>query len=208
MRFTLLFLGLLTATVSTGCIRSYNTTPLSIVNLDSTLTTANGLELRTKAFVTPAEIYDKFGVQLAGDSMVIPVQVLVTNQGLAPYRVLRNSFVLEATDQKIRLAALNFDEMYRVGSLDYTGPILGVLFGGPLGLPSLWTTLYANDKLHDDYERKIFRDSFLAPGESARGVLFFDLRGRDLSRHDKYRLLVEFENMETHAKTVARQALY
>ena len=68
------------------------------------------------------------------------------------------------------------------------------MFGSPLGLPNLWITIFANEKLHDDYERKILPDIILALGENARGIIFFDLRCRALSRYDTYQLTVEFEN--------------
>ena len=206
MKLKVLCFGVLSATVSTGCLRYYNATPLSIVNLDRTLTTNDSLELRTKAFVTSAEIDDKFGQTVTIDSMVIPVQILVTNSGTTVYRILRSNIVLEATGQKIRLPAMNFSQMYEMGSRGYTVPMLAMLFGGPLGWPSLWTTIFANEKLHDDYERKIFPDIILAPGENARGVIFFDLRCRALSRYDTYQLIVELENMNTHVRKVVVQA--
>ena len=190
---------------SVGCIRSYNVTPLTSASLQGTATHPDGVELKTKAFLSPAEVSDKFGTKLAEDRQVIPVQVLITNKSTAAYRVLRTSFVIEEQSQKVRLEALNPNQMYELGRHGYGAPVCGMIFGGLLGLPSLITTMNANDRLRDDYNRKNFTDTIIEPGKDAGGVVMFDPAARALTRYTKYKLIVELENTTSKSKVVVEQ---
>jgi hypothetical protein len=208
MRPLLLSAALILGVSSMGCLRSYNATPLTPASLQGTTTHPEGLELKTKAFLTPAEVSDKFGSKLAEDRQVIPVQVLVANKSTATYRVLRTSFVLEEQSQKVRLEALNSDQMYELGRHGYGAPVCGLIFGGILGVPSLITTMTANDRLREDYSRKSFMDAIVEPGKEAAGVVMFDPAARAMSRYTgKYKLIVEMENTGSKAKLVMEQPL-
>jgi hypothetical protein len=207
MRSILLPAALAMSLASVGCIRSYNVTPLSNASLQGTVTSPDGVEVKTKAFLAPAEIAEKFGTEIAEDRQVIPVQVLITNKSTATYRVLRSSFVIEEQAQKVRLEALDSNQMYAIGRHGYGAPVCGLIFGGPLGVPSLVTTLIANNKLQEDYIHKGFLDALIEPNKEAAGVLMFDPAARALSRSGKYKLIVELENTVSKAKVVIEQAL-
>lgn len=194
---------------SVGCLRSYNTTPMSNASLQGSVSSPDGVEMRTKAFLTPAEVSEKFGTKLAEDRQVIPVQVLITNKGTATYRVLRTAFLLEEQTQKVRLDALTPDQMYELGRHGYGAPVCGMIFGGLLGLPSLITTMNANDRLRDDYSRKGFTDALVEPGKEAAGVVMFDPAAKAMSRYvGKYRLVVELENTASKSKLTLEQAFH
>jgi hypothetical protein len=194
---------------SLGCLRSYNTTPMSNASLQGTATSPDGVEMRTKAFLTPAEVSEKFGTKLAEDRQVIPVQVLITNKGAATYRVLRTAFLLEEQSQKVRLEALTPEQMYELGRHGYGAPVCGMIFGGLLGLPSLITTMNANDRLREDYSRKGFTDVLVEPGKEAAGVVMFDPSAKAMFRYvGKYRLVVELENTASKSKLTLEQAFY
>ena len=191
---------------SMGCIRSYNVTPLSSASLQGTATSPEGIELKTKAFMGRDEVKEKFGTKLAEDRQVIPVQVLITNKSTATYRVLRTSFVMEEQGQKVRLEALDPNQMYELGRHGYGAPVCGMIFGGILGLPSLITTMNANDRLREDYNRKGFMDTIIEPGKDAAGAVMFDPAARALVRYvGKYKLIVELENTTTKSKVVIEQ---
>ncbi len=207
MRSPLLPLALLFTLASLGCLRSYNGTPLTSAALNGSSASPDGVQLQTKAFLSPAEVADKFGTKLAEDRQVIPVQVLLTNKSTASYRVLRTSFLMENLSGTVRLDALNSEQMYQLGRHGYGAPVCGMIFGGILGLPSLITTMNANDRLRDDYSRKSFLDSIVEPGKEAAGVVMFDPAARGLNRNEKYKLVVEMENTATKAKVVIEQAL-
>lgn len=206
MRPLLLSAALVASLASLGCLRSYNALPLSTASLQGTVTNPEGVEMKTKAFVTPAEVADRFGKKLAEDRQVIPVQVLITNKSTAAFRVLRTSFILEEQSQRVRLDALTPDQMYDLGRHGYGAPVCGIIFGGILGLPSLITTMNANDRLRDDYSRKTFVDSIVDPGKDVAGVVMFDPAARTLTRYGKYKLLVELENTTSKAKVTLEQA--
>lgn len=207
MRFLPLSAALILSLASVGCLRSYNTTPLSPASLQTTTASPDGVEMKTKAFLAPAEVAEKFGTKLAEDRQVIPVQVLLTNKSSNTYRVLRTSFLIEEQSQKVRLEALDANQMYELGRHGYGAPVCGMIFGGILGVPSLVTTLNANDRLRDDYSRKAFMDTIVEPSKEAAGVVMFDPAARTLTRDGKYKLVVELENTTTKAKTVMEQPL-
>lgn len=207
MRSMFLPAALALGLASVGCIRSYNVTPLSTASLQGTVTSPDGVEMKTKAFLAPGEIAEKFGTKLAEDRQVIPVQVLITNRSAATYRVLRSAFVMEEQTQKVRLEALDSNQMYAIGRHGYGAPVCGLIFGGPLGVPSLVTTLIANNKLQDDYSRKAFLDTLIEPNKEAVGVLMFDPATRALNRNGRYKLIVELENTVSKAKLVIEQVL-
>lgn len=190
---------------SMGCLRSYNATPLTTASLQGSVTTPDGVELKTKAFLTPTEVSEKFGTKLAEDRQVIPVQVLLTNKSTSTYRVLRTSFIMEELGQKVRLEALDSNQMYELGRHGYGAPVCGLIFGGILGVPSLITTMNANDRLREDYNRKGFLDTILEPTKEAAGVVMFDPAARTLTRSGKYKLIVELENTTSKSKTVVEQ---
>ncbi|HJW73464.1 MAG TPA: hypothetical protein VJ486_11590 [Geothrix sp.] len=190
---------------SMGCLRSYNATPLTTASLQGSVATPDGVELKTKAFLTPAEVSEKFGTKLAEDRQVIPVQVLLTNKSTSTYRVLRTSFIMEELGQKVRLEALDSNQMYELGRHGYGAPVCGLIFGGILGVPSLITTMNANDRLREDYNRKGFLDTILEPTKEAAGVVMFDPAARTLTRSGKYKLIVELENTTSKSKTVVEQ---
>ncbi len=206
MRPLLLSAAILASLASVGCLRSYNATPLSPASLQGTVAHPDGVEMKTKAFVTPAEVADKFGTKLAEDRQVIPVQVLLTNKSNAAFRVLRTSFVIEEQSQKVRLEAMSPDQMYELGRHGYGAPVCGLIFGGILGVPSLITTMNANDRLREDYSRKTFMDTILEPTKEAAGVVMFDPAARALTRYGKYKLIVELENTTSKAKLTLEQA--
>lgn len=206
MRPLLLSAAILASLASVGCLRSYNATPLSTASLQGTVAHPEGVEMKTKAFVTPAEVADKFGTKLAEDRQVIPVQVLLTNKSNAAYRVLRTSFVIEEQSQKVRLEAMSPDQMYELGRHGYGAPVCGLIFGGILGVPSLITTMNANDRLREDYSRKTFMDTIIEPTKEAAGVVMFDPAARALTRYGKYKLIVELENTTSKAKLTLEQA--
>lgn len=207
MRPLVLSAALLLSLGSIGCLRSYNTTPMSNASLQGTVASPDGIEMRTKAFLAPNEMSEKFGTKLAQDRQVIPVQVLITNKGTATYRVLRSAFILEEQNQKVRLEALTPDQMYELGRHGYGAPVCGIIFGGILGLPSLITTMNANDRLRDDYLRKGFTDSLVEPGKEAAGVVMFDPAAKSMFRYvGNYRLLVELENTASKSKLTLEQA--
>jgi hypothetical protein len=192
---------------SFGCIRSYNVTPLTTASLQATTTSPDGVELKTKAFLAPAEVAEKFGTKLAEDRQVIPVQVLITNKSTTTYRVLRTSFVIEEQSQKIRLESLDPNQMYELGRHGYGAPVCGMIFGGLLGLPSLITTMNSNDRLRDDYNRKNFIDTIVEPNKESTGVVMFDPAARTLTRSGKYKLFVELENTASKTKITLEQSL-
>ena len=192
---------------SMGCLRSYNVSPLSNASLQGTVSSSDGIQMQTKAFLSQAEVADKFGTELAEDRQVIPVQVLITNKSTASYRVLRTSFVIEEQSQKVRLEALNANQMYELGRHGYGKPVCGMIFGGILGLPSLITTINANNRLRDDYGHKSFMDSLVDPGKDAAGVVMFDPAAHALTRNGRYTLIVELQNTSTQAKVVLEQPL-
>ena len=207
MRPLLFTAALVLGLSSMGCLRSYNATPLSAASLQGTVNHPDGVELKTKAFLSPAEVSEKFGTKLANDRQVIPVQVLLTNKGTATYRVLRTAFLLEEQTQKVRLEALTPDQMYELGRHGYGAPVCGMIFGGVLGLPSLITTMNANDRLRDDYNRKGFIDALVEPGKEAAGVVMFDpAPGGGFRYTGKYRLIVELENTASKSKLTLEQA--
>jgi hypothetical protein len=207
MRSLPLSAALFFSLASVGCLRSYNTTPMSPALLQVTMTSPDGMEMKTKAFLTPAEVAEKFGTKLAEDRQVIPVQVLLSNKSTNSYRVLRTSFVIEEQSQKVRLEALDSNQMYELGRHGYGAPVCGMIFGGVLGLPSLITTMNANDRLRDDYSRKAFVDTIVEPGKEATGVVMFNPAARTLDRNGKYKLIVELENTVSKAKVLVEQAL-
>lgn len=208
MRPLLLAAAITLGLTSMGCLRSYNASPMTTASLQGTVTSPDGVEVRTKAFITPAEVKDKFGSKLSEERQVIPVQVLITNKSTSAYRVLRTSFIMEEQSQKIRLEALNADQMYELGRHGYGAPVCGIIFGGILGLPSLITTMNANDRLREDYSRKYFVDTIVEPTKETAGVVMFDPAARALSRYvGKYKLIVELENTTTKAKVVVEQLL-
>ena len=206
MKFKLSLLTLALC-LSVGCLRSYNASPLSAANVTTTTTHESGLELRSKAYLNPTEITDKFGAKLAEDRQVIPVQVLLINKGTNTYRVLRSNFVVEETSNRTKFDPLSGDQMYELGRHGYGAPVCGMIFFGILGLPSLITTMNANEKLRDDYSRKTFVDSLVEPGKEATGSLMFDPSVQHLTRQGKYKLLVEVENTSTKAQITREQAL-
>lgn len=208
MRSILLPAALALSLASVGCIRSYNVTPLSNASLQGTVTSPDGVEVKTKAFLTPAEVAEKFGTKLAEDRQVIPVQVLITNRSTATYRVLRTSFLIEEQSQKVRLESLDPNQMYELGRHGYGAPVCGLIFGGILGLPSLITTMNANDRLREDYNRKNFIDALIEPNKESAGVVMFDPAARILNRYGKYKLFVELENTSTKSKVSIEQPLY
>ncbi len=65
MRSLLLAAAITLGLASMGCLRSYNATPLTTASLQGTVTSSEGVEVRTKAFITPAEVRDKFGTKLS-----------------------------------------------------------------------------------------------------------------------------------------------
>lgn len=205
MRSLFLPAALILSLSSLGCLRSYNVTPLTNASLQGTANSPDGVELKTKAFLSPSEVADKFGTKLAEDRQVIPVQVLLTNKSTSSYRVLRTSFVIEEQSQKVRLEALNANQMYELGRHGYGKPVCGMIFGGVLGLPSLITTMNANDRLREDYNRKSFVDTIIEPNKEAAGVVMFDPAARALYRNGKYKLIVELENTTSKAKVVIEQ---
>jgi len=206
MRPVLLAAGLTLSLASVGCLRSYNATPMTSASLVASATHPAGVELKTKAFITPAEVAEKFGTKLAEDRQVIPVQVLITNKSTATYRVLRTSFVMEEATQKVRLEAMDSNQMYELGRHGYGAPVCGMIFGGILGLPSLITTMNANDRLREDYNRKSFMDTLIEPSKEAAGVVMFNPEARSLNRYTgKYKLIVELEDTTSKAKTVLEQ---
>lgn len=207
MRPLLVSVALALSLASMGCLRSYNVTPLSNASLQGTVSSPDGVQMQTKAFLSPAEVADKFGTELAEDRQVIPVQVLITNKSTASYRVLRTSFIIEEQNQKVRLEALNSNQMYELGRHGYGKPVCGMIFGGVLGLPSLITTINANNRLRDDYSHKSFVDSIIDPGKDAGGVVMFDPAAHALTRSGKYALIVELENTSSKAKVVVEQPL-
>lgn len=208
MRPLLLPAAILLGLSSLGCLRSYNATPLTPASLQGTVAHPEGIEMKTKAFITPSEVADKFGTKLAEERQVIPVQVLITNKSTASYRVLRTSFIMEEQSQKVRLEPMNSDQMYDLGRHGYGAPVCGIIFGGILGLPSLITTMNANDRLREDYSRKTFLDTIVEPTKEAAGIVMFDPAARNLSRYvGKYKLIVELENTTTKAKVVVEQLL-
>ena len=192
---------------SLGCLRSYNTTPLSPAALNLEAPAQEGLDLRTKAYFNAAEIAEKFGTKLAEDRQVIPVQVLISNRGTDAFRVLRASFILEATPERVQLGAMTPEQMYQIGRHGYGKPVCGMIFGGVLGLPSLITTLNANNKLQADYQRKTFVDALLPPAGEASGVVFFDPEPFRLKRNGRYTLRVEMENLRTKVQVILEQPL-
>jgi hypothetical protein len=193
--------------VNVGCLRSYNVSPLSPASLSAIGTTESGLEIRSKAFLNPGEVSDKFGTKLGTERQVIPVQVMLSNKGKDSFRILRTSFVIEELNKKIRLESLNNDQMYELGRHGYGAPVCGIIFGGILGLPSLITTITSNEKLREDYSRKTFVDAIVEPGKEVSGSLMFDPAARQLSRTDKYKLVVELENITTRSKATVEQVL-
>lgn len=207
MRSLLVSAAITLSFASMGCIRSYNVTPMTNASLQGTVTQPDGVELKTKAFISPSEVADKFGTKLAMDRQVIPVQVLITNKSTSTYRVLRTSFVIEEQAQKVRLEALNPNQMYELGRHGYGAPVCGMIFGGLLGLPSLITTMNANDRLRDDYTRKSFVDTIIEPNKEAAGVVMFDPLSRNLNRYGKYKLIVELENTTSKSKVAVEQLL-
>jgi hypothetical protein len=208
MRSIFLPAALALSLASVGCIRSYNVTPLSNASLQGTVTSPDGVEVKTKAFLSPAEVAEKFGTKLAEDRQVIPVQVLITNRSTSTYRVLRTSFLIEEQSQKVRLESLDPNQMYELGRHGYGAPVCGMIFGGLLGLPSLITTMNSNDRLREDYNRKNFMDTLIEPNKEGAGVVMFDPAARTLSRYGKYKLFVELENTNTKSKVSIEQPLY
>lgn len=207
MRYLLASTTLLLGLTSVGCLRSYNVMPLSTASLNGTVASPDGVQVQTKAFLSPQEVAERFGTKLAEDRQVIPVQVLITNKSTASYRVLRASFIMEDKKEKVRLEALNPDQMYELGRYGYGAPVCGLIFGGVLGLPSLITTMKANDHLRDDYIRKEFVDSIVEPSKDTAGVVMFDPAARGLNRNEKYTLIVELENTATKAKTFLEEPM-
>ena len=203
-------------TLSLGCLRSYNTSPLSPASLNTTLKNPAGLALQTKAFLAPAEVAEKFGKKLAEDrqmllpdeviDQVIPVQVLLANHGTSSYKVLRSGFALVGS-QPGRVPQLTPEEIYQLGRHGYGAPVCGIFFGGPLGVPSLVTTIVANNNLREDYEAKELKDAILAPGKEVAGTVFFDPLPQHMNRADPFRLVVELLDAETNAKVTLEQAL-
>ena len=193
-------------TLSLGCLRSYNTSPLSPASLNTTLKNPAGLALQTKAFLAPAEVAEKFGKKLAEDRQVIPVQVLLANHGTSSYKVLRSGFALVGS-QPGRVPQLTPEEIYQLGRHGYGAPVCGIFFGGPLGVPSLVTTIVANNNLREDYEAKELKDAILAPGKEVAGTVFFDPLPQHMNRADPFRLVVELLDAETNAKVTLEQAL-
>ncbi len=115
---------------------------------------------------------------------------------------------MEEQSQKVRLEALNTDQMYELGRHGYGAPVCAILFGGIFGLPSLITTMNANDRRRDDYSRKTFVDTIVEPTKETAGVVMFDPAARALSRYTgKYKLIVELENTTAKAKVVVEQLL-
>jgi len=199
--------GLAVLGLSVGCIRSYNVTPLSPASLNTELKTTIGVEVRTKGFLDAKDVSEKFGTKLANDRQVVPVQVQINNKGPESYKVLRANFVLLETGQNIKLDSLSNEQIYELGRHGYVAPVCGVLFGGILGLPSLITTMNSNDRLRDDYNRKLLSDTILDPGKEASGVVFFDPAAKNLQRSGKYKLVVELLNTTTNAKSTVEQIL-
>lgn len=193
--------------LTVGCLRSYNAVPLTHASLLNEAKSETGLVLKTKAFLTPAEVSERFGTKLAEERQVIPVQVLIANTGTESFRILRANFVIEETQQKVKLDALSLDQMYELGRHGYGAPVCGLIFGGVLGLPSLITTMNANDKLRDDYGRKLIQDAIVEPGKEVAGAVFFDPQARNLNRTGHYKLIVEVQNTKTNAKTTLEQSL-
>ena len=97
--------------------------------------------------------------------------------------------------------------MYELGRHGYGAPVCGMIFGGLLGLPSLITTMNANDRLRDDYTRKSFVDTIIEPNKEAAGVVMFDPLSRNLNRYGKYKLIVELENTTSKSKVAVEQLL-
>ena len=202
-----IFSSVLPLLLSVGCLRSYNVSPLNNVSLSTTLKNESGLTLKTKAFLTRAEVMEKFGEKLADDRQVVPVQVLIINSGVDSFKVLRTSFVLLASGGNTRLAGLNNEELYQLGRHGYGKPVCGMVFGGVLGLPSLITTIRANERLREDYERKLLQDAIVDPGKEITGAVFFNPESANLKRNDSYKLVVELENTKTNVKVVLEQPL-
>ncbi len=209
MNLTRLFLPVtvLALSLNVGCLRSYNSTPLSNANLTTAMHTEDGLELKAKAFFDKGEIADKFGEKLANERQVIPVQLLLQNKSQSTYRVLRTSFILEEAAQKTRLNALSSNEMYEIGRHGYGAPVCGMIFFGILGIPSLVTTLTANGKVQEDYARKLLQDTLLEPTKEAAGAVFFNPEPAKLARAGKYKLVVELENTTSNKKITLEREL-
>jgi hypothetical protein len=121
--------------------------------------------------------------------------------------VLRTSFVIQEQSKKVNLEALTPTQMYELGRHGYGAPVCGMIFGGILGLPSLITTMNANESLRDDYNRKTFVDTIIDPSKEATGVVMFDPGPAAMSRSGKYTLIVELENTASHTKVLIEQPL-
>lgn len=200
-------LGLALLISSLGCLRNYNVSPLSPVSLNTALQNDPGLELKTKAFTSKAEVAEKFGHKLAEDREVLPIQVLITNKGTESFKVLRTSFQLVETGHTVELPALTSEEIYQLGREGFGAPVCGLIFGGPLGVPSLVTTIVANNRLRDDYQTKLLQEAILDPGKECSGAVFFNPEARNLKRSGTYKLVVDLLNAKTNAKVTLQQTI-
>ena len=189
-----------------GCIRSYVTAPLSTASLDRSVRAESGLSMQTRAFLTKPEIAERFGRKLAEDREVIPVQVLLDNQGTQVYRVLRTAFVLVETGKDQRLPSLTADEICHLGRHGFLGPILTMVAPG-LGVAGLVTTIQANGQERADYGQKLLQEALLDPGKDLQGVVFFNPKPAGLNRLGHFKLVLEVENLGTHAKETLEQPL-
>jgi len=116
-----------------------------------------------------------------------PVYVAVTNQGSSPARVKVNNIRLIASPLDTPASPVPFDEVVERMRRKAVGP---AIVWGALGLATLFFALIftpmgsamaisqtasVNDHVKADVWNKSFKDTELAEGQEARGVVFFDI---------------------------------
>ena len=182
-----------------GCLRHYVAEPLPRPGPHRAVQGGEGLEMGVKGFQAKEDIAAGFGARLAEKSQVIPVQVSLANRGQRKYRVLLTRVNLLETGGTRILPCLDLDKAYAQGQFTYGAPINWIVLAGVLGLPSLFTTLNANEMLWQDYQRKRFPDTVLAPCDSAGGVFFFDPAPSGLKRGSGFAFSIDLEDIATGA---------
>lgn len=190
------------AALNVACMRSYNASPLSGVALSAPVQSPEGLEVKTHAFLKPAEIEEKFGQHLAKDTQVLALQVSIANKGTASYKVFRSGFKLKGL-KDARVSALSTEAAIRHGREPWEYALLLGIFG----IPASITGYQANEKLEADYKAKLLQEELLEPGKELSGVLFFNPLTQGLNRLDPFKLLLEIEDAKTGGKISLEKAL-
>ena len=123
---------------------------------------------------------------------ILPVHVMVINDGPAEVLVKKNSLILE--DNETQYKQIEFDDMYSKLSFSPLGryfiwafgislpvafigvnPTFAVIPGILVGFVEVYNAKQSNERIREDIYSKSLRNSILHQGDSVNGFIFFDV---------------------------------